>query len=117
MSDDERFTISDLFGENQARPDHPDFWQLSQAVLGLDAAMTDGLKQGQQVDEVIAQEASKVGDSHSITYMATQRAMRLHGVATLSDLRRNYDKVNASALMYLEGMIMGATLAQGRNDA
>jgi len=108
------FNLEDFFGANNARPDHPDFWKLSEIILSLDGAMQEGLQEGKEVDDVISEKASEIGDSYSIVYMATQRAMRLHGAVTLDDLQRKMDDVLKSSIIYLEGLIVGARLEHSR---
>jgi hypothetical protein len=53
------------------RPDHPDFWLLSQAVIGQDA-QAEG---GQPVPDILG----RIIDPASAVYMARQRALRLLG--------------------------------------
>jgi hypothetical protein len=108
------FSLHDLFGPNPDRPDHPDFWKLSEIILGLDAAMTTGVQTGKRVDDVIAEAAVEAGDSYSICYMAVQRSMRLAGVETVRDLREKADEVNKLAIGYMEALIVGARLQQSR---
>ena len=108
------FSLEDFFGSNVSRPSHPDFWRLSDIILSLDAAMTEGIQQGKEVDDVIAEKAAEIGDSYSVVYIATQRAMRIHNVATVGDLRKNMDNVLKSSIIYLEGMIIGARLERSR---
>lgn len=52
-----------------ARPDHPDFWLMSQAVLDLDAQS----ESGQGAPEI----AGRHIDLASATYMARQRTIRV----------------------------------------
>ena len=51
------------------RPDHPDFWLLSQAVLDQDGQADAG----QPVDDILARRI----DPDSAVYMAMQRALRI----------------------------------------
>jgi hypothetical protein len=101
--------IRDLFrfDGQAARPDHPDFWKFSQIVLDLDAAMAER-SPSEGVDDVIARKAAEVGDSYSLVYMAIQRAMRIHGVATLGDLVKHQEAVMHTSLAYMEGIVVGA---------
>jgi hypothetical protein len=50
------------------RPDHPDFWMLSKAVLDLD----DQAETGQPVDDIV----DRYVDHDAAYYMAEQRARR-----------------------------------------
>lgn len=51
------------------RPDHPDFWLLSEALIGQDAQV----ETGQSVPDVIGRYA----DVASLMYVAEQRALRM----------------------------------------
>lgn len=114
MSD---FSLHDLFGPNPTRPNHQDFWKLSEIILDLDSAMEDGVAQGRSVDDVIAEKASQVGDPYSICYAAVQRAMRSHQISTTGALKARLDDVARTALVYMEGVIVGARLTQERDHA
>jgi len=105
MSD---FSLHDAFKTDLPRPNHPDFWKLSLIVLDLDASMTEGRQRGESVDEVLAKKLLEIGDPNSITYMATQRAFHIHGVATVGDLIAKKDEVIKTSMSYLEGVIVGA---------
>lgn len=60
--------MNEFFGEHPNRPDHPDFWHLSEIVLEHDAtsAETGG------IEAVLAE----CIDTDSVGYMAVQRAVR-----------------------------------------
>lgn len=62
--------LNDFFGDVPGRPDHPDFWKLSEVVLGNDGRMEDPDPNAliKLVEEII--------DMSVMTYMAQQRAMR-----------------------------------------
>jgi hypothetical protein len=51
------------------RPDHPDFWLMAECVQDLDAAADDGVSYERIIGPV---------DIRSLTYMATQRALRIN---------------------------------------
>lgn len=61
--------IEDVFGEAPGRPDHPDFWRLSEIILQLDSAIAEGAA------SVIGEISSEV-DLKSATYMADQHGRR-----------------------------------------
>jgi hypothetical protein len=50
------------------RPDHPDFWLLSQAIIAMDAQA----RSGQGAEDIIG----RYLDPDSVAYVAVQRAMR-----------------------------------------
>lgn len=88
MSDDD----FDLFGGFPNRPDHPDFWKLSNVVLWMDGACEDegGFKR-------VMAEAGV--DARSLVYMAHQRAMRA------------YNGTDQATLMALTAVYLDAFLA------
>lgn len=89
------------------RPDHPDFWKLSEIVLQLD---------GRSNDEAFSVEgtASEVVDLESLTYMAIQRIAQLHDA-----LEETGHRTHPSSLMttcWFEGVIVGVMLERRRNS-
>lgn len=79
------------------RPDHPDFWLISQALIGQDAQADSG----QDTTEILG----RVIDPDSVTYAAIQRAGRLKG---------SYGPA-AVAGMWLDGFLAGMTVQQLKN--
>jgi hypothetical protein len=67
-------TSGDPLGRDEYpdRPDHPDFWKLSSAVLANDGAV----EAGESLESVVGQHA----DFESVVYMAKHRAARAMGV-------------------------------------
>lgn len=117
MTEDPETARRALFGQPGVgfeRPDHPDFWTLSRIVTSLDEAM-DYRDPDKDPDEIIGEKATEVGDPASLTYVAVQRAMRVHGIVTAGDLKRVAEDVSRTATAYLEGMIVGARfVAEGQ---
>lgn len=105
-------TIDDVFGSHPQRPDHPDFWKLSDIVLELDASMYE--RGATHAEDVISQKAAEVGDSESITYMAVQRAMRALGVQSRQDLVDKRNEIALYATVYLEAFIVGVRFAYAK---
>lgn len=108
------------------RPDHPDFWKLSEIILALKADTQD-LQRG-VIDHAEAERRwrahyEEVGDFDSIAYCATQAGLQLHDVNTAGDwLRVKQDpRLMASFVKsvqaYFDGFIMGAQLERSRKDA
>jgi hypothetical protein len=85
MSD---FMDGDLFPD---RPDHPDFWRLSESVLKQDGKFSEG---NEPFETVMAQ----MVDVESIVYMADQRADFL------------LDKTGAPKTLMLKGLLMSMYL-------
>lgn len=67
--------MDDVFGKHNDRPDHPDFWRISEILLTNDGAIEAAVdKEREWLDR-----AGAVVDVESVAYMATQRANRLFG--------------------------------------
>jgi hypothetical protein len=66
--------MNEAFGNFPDRPDHPDFWKLSEIVLGLDGAIEEAERTGGS--DVFHDLATEHCDLRSQLYMATQRVQR-----------------------------------------
>lgn len=82
------------------RPDHPDFWRLSEIILQIDAQADIP---GTNID-IVKQSI----DSPSATYMALQRALRIKQ-ATGTELSLVY-----LSAAWLEGLVAGIRFEQRR---
>lgn len=114
--------MDEIFGANPNRPDHPDFWKLSEIILALKADMQEN--QG----DLAAQEAAwrkhyeGVGDFDSIAYCARQAAIQIAGLEFGSDYQRVMrDPMGRAAFVgtvqaYFDGFIMGALLERSRHE-
>lgn len=103
------------------RPDHPDFWKLSEIILALKAD-----REQQQRGEIDMAEFERrwraqyesVGDFDSIAYHAIQCGLALHEISTDADwaqLSRDGRKMKAyaqSVQAFFDGFIMGAKFAR-----
>jgi hypothetical protein len=74
--------MDDAFGEFPDRPDHPDFWKMSSAVLRLDGRMHDGDGSTQAFVDTV----NEYADIESLTYLAKQRVLRLNAPDHLKPL-------------------------------
>jgi hypothetical protein len=107
------------------RPDHPDFWKLSEIILALKAD-----REQQERGEIDMAEFERrwrkhyetVGDFDSIAYSAIQCAFALHGIETGGDwnlLTANPAKHMAyvqSVQAFFDGFIMGALLERKNRE-
>lgn len=84
--------MEDGIPNHPGRPDHPDFWKLSEIILEMDGKFSEG--EGEDFEAFIREQI----DVDSVTYMALQRALRLQG--------RGLDSI---AAIYLEAFIVGRT--------
>jgi hypothetical protein len=85
------------------RPEHPDFWMLSEIVISQDAAVDN---KAITFEEVV----NKVVDVHSLAYMAQQRAMRISGpYAPVSEQSK-------IAAVYMDAFLTGAAFQAKKNE-
>lgn len=101
------------------RPSHPDFWKLSNIILGLDATTTDDPDSFESI-------ISDVVDPDSISYQSMQRAMRAvaisHGIDPSKGtvprdlLVKNQHTLLAMSAIYMEAFIVGARFAKEGSD-
>lgn len=83
------------------RPDHPDFWRLSEAVMHNDT-MADN---GASVQDILGDLG--IADANSVGYMAGQRVMRA--------VHHNFLSEEVRALftsLYLDAFALGLRVAQ-----
>lgn len=104
-----------------ARPQHPDFWKLSDVILQLDS-------QGEAESDAFATAVGEVVDMESLQYMAYQRALRVHAVANGIDPRdgriprelvegpENQQAIIAIVSAYMEAFIVGHRFANRNSD-
>ena len=103
--------IEDILGKFEGRPNHPDFWTLSQLVLGMDASAKDGpIDVREMIEEVV--------DFDSISYMANGRAAL--SVNLVRDISRSTGVSPAKLFeniipsLYVDAFILGARFAEER---
>jgi hypothetical protein len=93
--------LRDVFGDVPGRPDHPDFWLLSQQVLGLDAT----IENEPDIENII----KKYVDTDSLAYTAKQRASRVIDAGLAPE-----GALPLLAALYTEGFILGILVEQSR---
>lgn len=101
--EEEEPAVDPLFPD---RPDHPDFWALSEAVKQTDGYASQGLSPAQ-----IFEAADINGDS--VFYMAKQRAMRMHAFAPAPTSPQEVEGMSAAT--WLDGFLAGLKLGDGRS--
>lgn len=92
----------DVFGRRQHRPEHPDFWRIVEIMLANDGRMDAASPAAKE--QVWKDTTSDVVDTESVTYMATQRAIRALGAPTPTTIRQH----SAVAALWIDGFIAGA---------
>lgn len=69
--------VNDFFGHSEHRPDHPDFWKLSDVLLKMDSDLDTGTMTREQQEEQFKIRLGELGiDEGVLSYAATQRALR-----------------------------------------
>lgn len=102
--------MSDFFEDpnNPERPQHPDFWKLSEIMLEADRAAFDGRL---DLELVI----SEVVDIESVSYLSFQRGLRalieVYGEENLLQDAEQLVLLPAFGAMWLEGFTIGAKFA------
>lgn len=99
------------------RPQHPDFWRMVSVVNKLDGEAVEG---GLKTAEILAD----IVDTDSLTYMATQRTLRLRGHLQRTDPRLRAAMENpvtaaAMAALWLDAFAAGVLFQNegGHQDA
>lgn len=78
---------NEFFGAMPHRPDHPDFWKLSNVLLKMDAGLDPSNPDEEAKERQFKARLAEIGiDERSLSYAATQRAFRILGVETRMDL-------------------------------
>lgn len=96
----------DVFGVFKNRPDHPDFWRISEIVLANDGRMDD--TPPSRKEQVWKETTGSVVDIESITYMASQRVIRLLGPPTPASVKMH----SAVTALVIDAFVTGAMFEQ-----
>ena len=92
--------MDEVFGHRTNRPQHPDFWKLTEIILRLDGAVEAG-------EDVNHSRLGKAVDLTSARYMSLQRAKRVVQLAK----EHGWRPVQALAGTWLDGFLAGHQLA------
>jgi hypothetical protein len=96
--------MNDVFGHMPKRPDHPDFWRLSEILLGYDSGMDTATDK----DEFWESAVAAVINPQSLMYTAMQRASRVFNITTVEDLRAHAKEVAIFTTVWCEGFLLGS---------
>lgn len=88
------------------RPDHPDFWALSDIILKMDGAVAEARTEDEK-NAAWQRFFHDIVDTESLIYMGFQRAMRALGITTAGEVRRQNDLVTKMATLYAEAFAVG----------
>ena len=90
------------------RPDHPDFWDLSEIILQFTGAIeAQQARSPEEQIKVWKEEVEKVVDSDSLLYMALQRALRAVGAETGLDMLVMREQLVQFIQLYCDAFILG----------
>jgi hypothetical protein len=84
------------------RPNHPDFWMMSKAVISLDTASDTGVSFADTVGDI---------DIDSLAYMAQQRALRAATILATPVTRES--RIMAT---WLDGFMVGVKFQKLKDD-
>jgi hypothetical protein len=92
------------------RPEHPDFWAMSEIVLDFDH------KAAADPEGAFEQVMSEAGiDMGSVIYMGMQRAMRVLGVDTQAKIIEQHELLMKMTTLYAEALVVGTHIKERRN--
>ncbi len=101
--------LRDIFGDNENRPDHPDFWKLSEVLLKLDSGLDPSNPNEEEKEAQFQARLKEIGvDVDSLVYTAYQRAIRALGVNTQQDLVIKAPQVMMLTSIWLDAFAAGA---------
>jgi hypothetical protein len=89
-----------------SRPDHPDFYWLSELAIQIDGES----RAVQHLNNIIAE----IVDPESLAYVAFHRATIALGVKTRGQVERNLTELTRLAATYHEAFILGTRFAANR---
>jgi len=103
------------------RPDHPDFWILSETILALKADMTEADSDPAEQERRWRARYEEVGDFDSIAYAAIQCGLDLYGIETGADwslliLGGRQESYIKAVQAFFDGFIMGASLVRKKAE-
>jgi hypothetical protein len=110
--------LNEFFGDMPQRPNHPDFWKLSEIMLRLDGAIQAGMSD-QEKEEAWKAGIKEAGiDKQVITYAGMQRAMRPLNIHTRQDMLdpAKQGLLQILASVWIDGFVMGSIYNQQQRN-
>jgi hypothetical protein len=109
MNDGPDDAMDEVFGQRRHRPNHPDFWRISEVILGMDADFDPMNPPEGDRDALWRAKVLAVVDVDSVMYMAAHRVMRGFGSpADVAEARRQATIV----ALYMDAFIAGVKFQQ-----
>jgi hypothetical protein len=101
--------IEDILGNGSGRPEHPDFWKLSDVCLKLDSGLDPS---NPNEDEKQAQWEARIKeigvDIDSLVYTATQRSFRVLNITNREQLIEKVGVATMLTSVWLDAFAAGA---------
>lgn len=102
--------LNDVFGQGApgGRPNHPDFWKLSEILLKLDSDLDPSNPDEEAKERQWLARIEEVGiDRPVLTYSAVQRAYRVLGIQTAAQVMAQHMEIARLASVWMEGFAAG----------
>lgn len=101
--------MDEVFGQRRRRPNHPDFWRISESILANDAPM-DEARDDEERERAWRARTSSVVDVESVVYAGLQRGMRA-GKA-LPERARGLAADGVMTTLWVDAFVTGAMFEQ-----
>ncbi len=89
------------------RPEHDDFWLLSEVILDSDVEATT---------ESLLEAVRDYVDLQSLTYMAQQRAIRALGISSMDELTDSREETVTLAAAWMDAFVVGVRFERERSN-
>lgn len=100
--------MDDVFGARSARPNHPDFWRLSEIMLKNDGRMEAASDADKE--PVWQTTVSQFVDINSLSYLAVNRAIKAAGPKRL-------ELIPVLSALFLDGFIAGCEFTKAKGES
>lgn len=100
--------MSDPFGDKDrfsGRPDHPDFWKLSEVILRLDGAFQEVEEEAREA--LWEEEVGRFIDPEVVGYVAFQRAVRVMGITMAGEVDEHAATLTPLIQCWVDAFMMG----------
>jgi hypothetical protein len=111
--------LRDIFGDRPERPDHPDFWKISEILLEMDAEINTSRMTQDECEVEFVKRLQRIGvDQASLSYAAAQRTLRaIHSLPATFPQQARIVLATLMGGIWVDGFTAGAAYAERRQDA